>query len=154
MKKIVLFEEFINEDKMQKFLNHTVKNPVTGKEVKISSIIDDIKNPLYKKLQAKKAEIQKAAGGGMSAEMKEAMEYLKELQEEIAEHKKERTSVFNELQDLKDDLKNMDDEGMIDMTKEQIEEKEDELDQVNDEISRVKHEIDEVTAEIKDMKKG
>ena len=62
MKKILLFEQFINEsERMETFLNTKMKNPVSGREVKVSSMINDESNPLYKKLQAKKAEID---GGG------------------------------------------------------------------------------------------
>ena len=37
MKHIKLFEQFVNEnDKLEAFLNTKVKNPVSGREVKIS----------------------------------------------------------------------------------------------------------------------
>ena len=43
---------------MEKFLNTKIKNPVTGREVKVSSMIDDKENPLYKKLNLKKLKLK------------------------------------------------------------------------------------------------
>ena len=57
MKHIKLFEQYINEASKDEFMAKMVKNPVTGREVKVASILSDPKNPLYKKLKAKADEL-------------------------------------------------------------------------------------------------
>jgi hypothetical protein len=152
MKHIKLFEQFVNEnDKLDAFLNKKIKNPATGREVKISSMIDDKENPLYKKLQAKKAEIE-GEDSGDDDEMKEAIAELKELKDAYSEKFTEVSDIRKEIVDLKNDIKEGDDEEMVDMQKKDLEEKEEELDSESMELDHIKQQIDEVKEWIKENK--
>ena len=149
MKHIQLFEQFINEDKMEVFLNTTIKNPKSGRDVKVSSLINDKENPLYKKLQQKKAEIEGGSGDNDNAEMKEAKEELKGFQKEYAEITDDMKELRSEIVDHKNDIKDGDDEDMVDMAKGELEEKEGQLEEKQAELDRISDEIAEVKDWIK-----
>jgi len=149
MKHIQLFEQFINEDKMEVFLNTTIKNPKSGRDVKVSSLINDKENPLYKKLQQKKAEIEGGSGDNDNAEMKEAKEELKGFQKEYAELADDMKELRSEIVDHKNDIKDGDDEDMVDMAKGELEEKEGQLEEKQAELDRISDEIAEVKDWIK-----
>ena len=143
-------ESVVNEsERMETFLNTKMKNPVSGREVKVSSMINDESNPLYKKLQAKKAEIDGGGDDEGDDEMKEAKDELKELQSSYSEKFDETKELRSDISDLKSDISDGD-EDMADMAKEQLEEKEGELEEAQDELDRIKSEIDEVKDWIKE----
>ena len=143
-------ESVVNEsERMETFLNTKMKNPVSGREVKVSSMINDESNPLYKKLQAKKAEIDGGGDDEGGDEMKEAQDELKELQSSYSEKFDETKELRSDISDLKSDISDGD-EDMADMAKEQLEEKEGELEEAQDELDRIKSEIDEVKDWIKE----
>jgi len=149
MKHIQLFEQFINEDKMEVFLNTMIKNPKSGRAVKVSSLINDKENPLYKKLQQKKAEIEGGSGDSDNAEMKEAKEELKGFQKEYAELADDMKVLRSEIADHKNDIKDSDDEEMADMAKSELEDKEGQLEEKQAELGRISDEIAEVKDWIK-----
>ena len=80
MKHIKLFEQYINEASKDEFMAKIVKNPVTGREVKVSSILSDPKNPLYKRLKAKADELD---GGGNDEAVEKLKKQLEDEKEEL-----------------------------------------------------------------------
>ena len=80
MKHIKLFEQYINEASKDEFMAKMVKNPVTGREVKVSSILSDPKNPLYKRLKAKADELD---GGGNDEAVEKLKKQLEDEKEEL-----------------------------------------------------------------------
>ena len=80
MKHIKLFEQYINEASKDEFMAKMVKNPVTGRDVKVSSILSDPKNPLYKKLKAKADELD---GGGNDEAVEKLKKQLEDEKEEL-----------------------------------------------------------------------
>jgi len=80
MKHIKLFEQYINEASKDEFMAKMVKNPVTGREVKVASILSDPKNPLYKKLKAKADELD---GGGSDEAVEKLKKQLEDEKEEL-----------------------------------------------------------------------
>lgn len=81
MKHIKLFEQYINEASKDEFMAKIVKNPVTGREVKVSSILSDPKNPLYKRLKAKADELD---GGGNDEAVEKLKKQLEDEKEELS----------------------------------------------------------------------
>ena len=124
MKHIKLFEQYINEASKDEFMAKMVKNPVTGREVKVASILSDPKNPLYKKLKAKADELD---GGGSD----EAVEKLKK-----------------QLEDEKEELKTL----QIQLSAaEQGDEDEDEYGGMGVDIEDIEDDIDDVKKTIADL---
>ena len=80
MKHIKLFEQYINEASKDEFMAKMVKNPVTGREVKVSSILSDPKNPLYKRLKAKADELD---GGSNDEAVEKLKKQLEDEKEEL-----------------------------------------------------------------------
>tara|TARA_R110000824_G_scaffold122233_2_gene279109 strand:- start:78 stop:473 length:396 start_codon:yes stop_codon:yes gene_type:complete len=80
MKHIKLFEQYINEASKDEFMAKMVKNPVTGREVKVASILSDPKNPLYKRLKAKADELD---GGGSDEAVEKLKKQLEDEKEEL-----------------------------------------------------------------------
>ena len=81
MKHIKIFEQYIAEASKDEFMAKMVKNPVTGREVKVSSILSDPKNPLYKKLKAKANELD---GGGNDEAVEKLKKQLEDEKEELS----------------------------------------------------------------------
>ena len=81
MKHIKLFEQYIIEASKDEFMAKMVKNPVTGRDVKVSSILSDPKNPLYKKLKAKADELD---GGGNDEAVEKLKKQLEDEKEELS----------------------------------------------------------------------
>ena len=81
MKHIKLFEQYINEASKDEFMAKMVKNPVTGREVKVASILSDPKNPLYKRLKAKADELD---GGGSDEAVEKLKKQLEDEKEELS----------------------------------------------------------------------
>ena len=80
MKHIKLFEQYINEASKDEFMAKMVKNPVTGREVKVASILSDPKNPLYKRLKAKADELD---GGSNDEAVEKLKKQLEDEKEEL-----------------------------------------------------------------------
>ena len=81
MKHIKLFEQYITEMTKDEFMNKMIKNPKTGRNVKIQSILSDPENPLYKKLKAKADELD---GGGDDKEIEKLKTEIENEKEELA----------------------------------------------------------------------
>ena len=63
MKHVKLFEQFLNEQDLMSFYNKKVKSPMTGREVKIKTLLDDEDvedEPMVKKLKAMEQKIKAA----------------------------------------------------------------------------------------------
>ena len=76
MKHIKLFEQFILESDLEKFYNTKIKNPKSGREVTVKTILGDTDNPMYKKVKAKEDQLKGGSDDSGSDEMKEAQAEL------------------------------------------------------------------------------
>jgi predicted nucleic acid-binding Zn-ribbon protein len=81
MKHIKLFEQYITEMTKDEFMNKMIKNPKTGRAVKIQSILSDPENPLYKRLKAKADEL---GGGSDDKEIEKLKTEIENEKEELA----------------------------------------------------------------------
>lgn len=70
MRHVKLFEQFLNESKLEDFYNKMVKNPRSGREVKVSTILNDEDledEPIYQKLQAMEQKLKEGGEGQIKA---------------------------------------------------------------------------------------
>lgn len=81
MKHIKLFEQFILESDLDKFYNSKIKNPKSGREVTVKTILSDPDNPLYKKVKAKEDQLK--GGSDNSEEIKKLEDEIKEMDDRI-----------------------------------------------------------------------
>ena len=81
MKHIKLFEQFILESDLDKFYNTKIKNPKSGREVTVKTILGDPGNPLYKKVKAKEDQLK--GGSDNSEEIKKLEDEIKEMDDRI-----------------------------------------------------------------------
>ena len=81
MKHIKLFEQFILESDLDKFYNSKIKNPKSGREVTVKTILGDPDNPLYKKVKAKEDQLK--GGSDNSEEIKKLEDEIKEMDDRI-----------------------------------------------------------------------
>jgi len=82
MKHIKLFEQFILESDLDKFYNSKIKNPKSGREVTVKTILGDPDNPLYKKVKAKEDQL-KGGSDDNSEEIKKLEDEIKEMDDRI-----------------------------------------------------------------------
>ena len=81
MKHLKLFEQFILESDLDKFYNSKIKNPKSGREVTIKTILGDPENPLYKKVKAKEDQLK--GGSDNSEEIKKLEDKIKEMNDRL-----------------------------------------------------------------------
>ena len=81
MKHIKLFEQFILESDLDKFYSTVIKNPKTGREVTVKTILGDPDNPMYKKVKAKEDQMKGGSDSGVDTEAIE--DQIGELEIEI-----------------------------------------------------------------------
>ena len=81
MKHVKLFEQFILESDLDKFYNSKIKNPKSGREVTIKTILGDPENPLYKKVKAKEDQLK--GGSDNSEEIKKLEDKIKEMNDRL-----------------------------------------------------------------------
>ena len=81
MKHVKLFEQFILESDLDKFYNSKIKNPKSGREVTIKTILGDPENPLYKKVKAKEDQLK--SGSDNSEEIKKLEDKIKEMNDRL-----------------------------------------------------------------------
>jgi|11BtaG_2_1085332.scaffolds.fasta_scaffold02208_2 archaellum component FlaC len=82
MKHIKLFEQFLLESDLDKFYNSKIKNPKSGREVTVKTILGDPDNPLYKKVKAKEDQL-KGGSDDNSEEIKKLEDEIKEMDDRI-----------------------------------------------------------------------
>jgi len=151
MRHIKLFEQFLLEADLEKFYSTKIKNPKTGREATVKTILGDPDNPMHKKVKAKEDQLKGGSDDGGSDEMKEAQAELKQLQDDYSEKADELKDIRSEIADLKNDISDGD-EDMAEMAKEQLEEKEEELEEAQADLDKIKSDIDEVKDFIKSNK--
>jgi len=82
MKHIKLFEQVLLESDLDKFYNSKIKNPKSGREVTVKTILGDPDNPLYKKVKAKEDQL-KGGSDDNSEEIKKLEDEIKEMDDRI-----------------------------------------------------------------------
>ena len=84
MRHVKLFEQFLLEADLEKFYSTKIKNPKTGREATVKTILGDPDNTMYKKVKAKEDQLKGGSDDSGSDEMKEAQAELKELQDDYS----------------------------------------------------------------------
>ena len=112
MKHIKLFEQFILESDLDKFYNSKIKNPKSGREVTVKTILGDPDNPLYKKVKTKEDQLK----GGSDDNSEE----IKKLEDEIK-------GMDDRIEMIRMDIAEIEDEDPDDYRIQELEEEESDL---------------------------